>query len=373
MKMHMFRETNNIKGNERGFASLVVALTLILILSLITVGFAKLMRREQTNALNKQLSTQAFYAAESGVNDAIKAIQNDQSNIGDGSTCSSLPPTTGPGVFLAQNSGQNLDANSGHNVAYTCVLVNENPDRLFKQKVGDTGKEDSNNNSWNIVGDTSGTNAATLTIKWVSSNGHTNAWPNSAVGKFYPQSASSGTTWGNAPAVLRFSVTPLGGGVDRASLITNTYTAYFYPVTGNSGSASYSTTANQQGQVYGAKCTAIGSTTRANCSIDVSMAGAAAGPYLFHIVSIYDQSDITITAVDGTGNTLKFKDSQAIIDATGKAQDVLRRIQVTYPLQSHVALPSDALEATDICKRMQTNATSTTFDTAFSAKCDLES
>ena len=35
-----------VQGNERGFASLVVALVMILILSLLTVGFARLARRE---------------------------------------------------------------------------------------------------------------------------------------------------------------------------------------------------------------------------------------------------------------------------------------------------------------------------------------
>jgi len=370
MKADMFMlRRNRLQNNEHGFASLVIALTLIIILSLVTVGFAQLMRREQTNALNKQLSTQAFYAAESGVNDAIKAIQNGN-GTGDGVHCSSLPPTGA----LTPTSGQNLDTASGHDVSYTCVLVNKNPDKLFHQNVGNTDKEDSNNNSWNIVGDTSGVALKKLTVTWTSSNGRTSAQLPGSVGKFFPRGSGAGT-WDKSPAVLRFSVTPLNGGgsVDRTSLINQTYTAYFYPVLGSGGSPAYTTVVASQGQVFGGQCTAIGSTTKSKCSIDLDMSAAATGPYLFHVVSIYDQSDITIQGYDSTNTLVKFANTQAIIDATGKAQDVLRRIQVTYPLQNHFALPSDALEATDICKRMQTNATSTTFDTAFSAKCDLES
>ena len=59
--------------DQRGFAAIVVALVLILVLSLLTIGFAELMRHEQRSALDKQLSSQAYYAAESGVNDAVSA------------------------------------------------------------------------------------------------------------------------------------------------------------------------------------------------------------------------------------------------------------------------------------------------------------
>jgi Tfp pilus assembly protein PilX len=72
MLMNIPRKRINI-DNESGFASLVVASVLIVVLSLMTVGFAQLMRSNQTSALNKQLSDQAYYAAESGINDAAQA------------------------------------------------------------------------------------------------------------------------------------------------------------------------------------------------------------------------------------------------------------------------------------------------------------
>src|SRR5882724_3022558 len=60
---------------EAGFAALIIGIILVLILGLLTIGFAQLVRHEQSSALDKQLSSQAYYAAESGVNDAYHAIQ----------------------------------------------------------------------------------------------------------------------------------------------------------------------------------------------------------------------------------------------------------------------------------------------------------
>src|ERR1700722_1988557 len=67
---------SKFQENEQGFASLVIALVIIVVIALITVGFAQLSRREQQTALDKQLANQAYYAAESGVNDTYYLIQN---------------------------------------------------------------------------------------------------------------------------------------------------------------------------------------------------------------------------------------------------------------------------------------------------------
>jgi len=62
--------------------------------------------------------------------------------------------------------------------------------------------------------------------------------------------------------------------------------------------------------------------------------------------------------VDGTNASggISFKDAQAIIDATGKAQDVLRRVQVTVPLQQYSSvIPEGAVQSTaSVCKQFST-------------------
>ncbi|HSW37299.1 MAG TPA: pilus assembly PilX N-terminal domain-containing protein [Candidatus Saccharimonadales bacterium] len=349
----IYRREQNLLSQERGFASLVVGLILIIVISLVTVGFATLIRREQKNALDKQLSTQAFYAAESGVNDAIKAIQSGQANLGDGKKCNSLPAT---GV-LSQASSV---INSTYGVSYPCVLVNLTPSKLNHQKVGNSSVEDSNSNSWTVLASTAGaTPITTLSIQWNSSDGH-NTFPASIPSPAFTKKANwhDGAVPPNPyPAVLKFSITHLdgGGSLTHTSLVNNTFTAFLYPSQPLESPTPTATSANQ-GRVMNGHC----STTTFLCLTKMNLAGFGSGPYLVHIVSIYDQSDITITALDSFANPISFVNTQAVIDSTGKAQDVLRRIQVSYPLQSNVPLP-EALEAQDICKRIQTSASGSDF------------
>jgi hypothetical protein len=83
-------------------------------------------------------------------------------------------------------------------------------------------------------------------------------------------------------------------------------------------------------------------------------------------------SSVTISATDGgSNNPLLLVGSQALIDATGKAQDVLKRVQVRTPLTPSSGIPSYpdyALETTDsICKRFQVT------NTAFIIPSDIDS
>ena len=137
----------NQQLNEKGFASIVIALVLIIVLSLLTVGFAQLARREQQNALNKQLAVQANYAAETGINDAYKDILSGKINTvntggsnankcltkaGSGSGTQSLPTD-------AQTANQSIDSNT--DVSYSCLLVDLTPKNLtFDNVTPDSGQ-----------------------------------------------------------------------------------------------------------------------------------------------------------------------------------------------------------------------------------------
>jgi len=57
-----------------GFVSIIVAAVLMVLLSLITIGFSKIMQREQRQSIDRQLSAQAFYAAETAINDVKDKI-----------------------------------------------------------------------------------------------------------------------------------------------------------------------------------------------------------------------------------------------------------------------------------------------------------
>jgi hypothetical protein len=75
--------------------------------------------------------------------------------------------------------------------------------------------------------------------------------------------------------------------------------------------------------------------------------------FYVRLQSIYTTSSVTINTDNGTG-LLELSDAQVVVDATGKAQDVLRRIQVRYNVNtSGDIVPLFAVHsAGSICKRI---------------------
>lgn len=102
--------------NQKGAAALLLAMFFVILITLVTIGFATLVRRDQRATLDKTLSKQAQYAAESGINavrnyvDKAKAAgtlaSNDQCNpSANGSVSGNY---TAPDFSAAGASGVNL-------------------------------------------------------------------------------------------------------------------------------------------------------------------------------------------------------------------------------------------------------------------------
>ena len=60
-----------IARNQDGLVSIIIVVILMIVISIIVLSFAKVVRNEQRQTLDRQLSTQAYYAAESGVNTCL--------------------------------------------------------------------------------------------------------------------------------------------------------------------------------------------------------------------------------------------------------------------------------------------------------------
>ena len=346
--MIMFK-TTKIYQNDKGFASLAISLVLILVLALITVGFAQLARREQKDALNKQLSNQAYYAAESGVNDAVAAVP-----------ALTAGPPINPNKCLtsAQLGGVSSTLGSiNQGTSYSCVLANLTPQSLVKDPLSaDTG--------WNTMFSTNapaGESLSSITVNWSSLLGK-GARPAGATD--LPPLAS----W-SYPAVLQFSLTPLApqgvsnSNLTRNNLINNTFSAYLYPSSSGVGSVNYGV--NTTADII----TSNGCLSNV-CSVTINNINSAPNAtndemYLLHIYDIYDNSTVSITNARSsvTNTQLDFTDSQAQIDSTGKSHEVLKRIQAVVPLNSTLNQPNVGLEANKICKRYDTYPNNITWQT----------
>ncbi len=335
------------KGNrgvdQSGFASIVIALVLVLVMSLLTVAFSQLARREQKSALDKQLATQAYYAAESGVNDIIKNLDAVSALSNDPNTCLTNAELSHIGLTPTGNRGVSISA-SDNAVSYACVLVDANPDTLQYSGVG---PEEQKSSAFSISD-----SLKAFTINWVSAD-QTKTTPRTAAEtpKFSPK-----TSW-NSPGVLQVSITPLTD-MSRAGLIANTGTAFLYPGGSNPSTISYNDIkGTEKGAIVHGHCNYTGGKYPGYpCRATITDFNEPAGTkFLIRILNYYTASNILISdAINQANVPSDFVGAQAKIDVTGRAQDVLKRIQVRSPISEISRDFGFTIEGQSICKRTTT-------------------
>jgi Tfp pilus assembly protein PilX len=295
-----------LHDNQTGIGSLLFTMVMMIVISLIVLGFAQLSRRSVTETTNDLLSTQAYYAAESGINDADHAIVNGATyNTADTSSCTQ---------FATDNS-LNTTLN-GSGTGYTCLNVNPTPSNLqvslsptSDAQVLSIDTIDSNNNA---------VAPGSLTLTWTPISGSS-----ASLTTCPTTSLPASTSWNCPFDLLRFDLVPVDT-VSRSALVSNTMAAFVLPSNGGAGSIAYST-ANGQVTLGTANCTTAGLTPL--CSLTIT--GLSAQKYAMRLTAIYGSST-TATITPANAND-ELANGQTIIDATGQAQDVLRRVEVRVP------------------------------------------
>jgi len=315
--------------------SIMTTMVLMIVISLIVLGFAQISRRNQRESLDRQLSTQAFYAAETGVNDARDLIQkatNTGNEVQDKNGCTD----SGVGNFYAS---LNPVVDAAKNVKYSCLLVDASPKTLRYSDIGANSV---------VVPMTSATGDAfnKIQLKWQSKLNTATplvGCPTTAGGVFSPAAS-----WSCGYGVLRFDLVPTGGSLNSGNLMTSTMTTFAVPMSNNTGTndITYNAGSTNPNSLAAIKC------TNTECSLQISSLTDTS--YYMRISSVYRDVALQITGTTAGGSPVEIKGAQAQIDATGKAQDVLRRIQVSapYTTTSQNQNSDYAIKSNDsICKR----------------------
>lgn len=324
---------SQLRHSEQGMVSIMTTLVLMVVISLIVLGFAQISQRNQRESLDRQLSTQAFYAAESGVNDARNIIRQAVSNglkVEDKNDCDG----TGNAAFYT-----GLQPNISDNVKYTCLLVDASPKELRYSDIGTTS-------SVVPIITANGDPISTIKLEWqskITSGSPTTGCPTTTLNVFTPTGS-----WNCGYGVLRMDLVPTAGNsLTMDSLRNSTMSTTIVPFSvGGRTNVPFSPGAGNQFNRISSRC------SNTSCSLEIT--GLAANSYHMRISSMYKNAGLQITATGATGNQLEISGAQAVIDVTGKAQDVLRRIQVNVPLQttSENKLSDYAIEAQgSLCKR----------------------
>lgn len=344
--------SKKLSQNQSGIASIIITMFLMLIISLVVLGFARVTRREQRQSLDRQLNTQAYYAAESGVHDAQKYI-NDQ-------LAAPLPllvpfnTCTGPFTFVnAFNAAYpTVTNNIDSTTSYSCVLINPKPKLLSWSSVNPDG-------SITFPVKANGATLDSISISW---NDPGNISPNysdvTCASTTSPNQLPPLSGWSCGAGLLRVDIAPLNS-LNRDDLIANTVSLVLYPgsVPGG-GTVSYTTLStppqSRHGAMLGVDCSAGAlpndctfTLNGLNTSFPLNTAG-----YYVRIRSIYRNAAISVSGDNGNAELVG---AQAVVDSTGKAKDILKRLRVNLSLNSSATKDNSsfnyAIESADsICK-----------------------
>lgn len=343
----------SLGDSQDGMVSIIVTMIIMAVLSLIVVGFAQLARREQREALDKQLSSQAFYAAESGINDAVKEINDKNSPFANNKTTCDNASTPFNGTL-----------SSTYKVSYTCLLINQTPETLEYSNI-ETDK--STTFPVKPVDPTDISKPVSLTslnISWNrSDNGGSGYYvPATPASPQFPAVGSGG--WGNVEAgVLRVDITSIDDrGFSRDDLVHDTFTVFLYPQSGSNTPSSVDfirgdPDRDKQGQIKMVNCgTSVPPSFTRKCKVKITnLPGTVDRVKQFYVrlTSIYSSSIVTVSG-DYSGGKALFTDAQYVIDSTGKANDVLKRIRVRKPARkADNDFPTYVLNSADsICKQL---------------------
>jgi len=316
---------------EQGFVAIIVAALIMIILSLITIGFTRIMQREQRQTVDRQLSRQAIYAAESGINDIYNSLQSNLSLPAEKTNCDVVGDVGGQ-LNPALNGGV---VDESGNVAYTCALYDRTPIELNYSVATDES---------DVVElkTESGAPFSAITLRWGNEQGENrvDSLPQCEVdADVFP-----GSRPGNVP-IIRFDLTNTTT-LGRDSLISSTDYLYLAPCKGGAPGTTYSYLSGEQGQVIEVVCD---SSQILPCQLTIN--GLSSVSYIARIRAVYASAQLTISGSDNANNPVEFRQAQTSIDVTARAGDVVRRLRVSIPLSYANNPPEGVFQAFDgVCK-----------------------
>lgn len=360
--------------NEQGIISITVTVVFVMVITLIVLGFSQVTQRNGKLALDRELSVKASTAAEVGINDAMTKIADhiDKRHVfADGKPFPQQDKCEGTTSYRYNKKGPSgvygRIFDNDPTVRYTCLLVSEPPD-LRASNVGTESLV------WPL--DASGLATEELgqiKIEWDRAPGTTTGTQQISDCTTGGMGINRNIAAGDWAARCQFGVLRIdlikndADVVDGATVAAGaTMTAYIYPNEGAPSGGSdyaYNDTINN---FYGTKVSQ-GRVGYADCSEDTcsaTISGLTFEKAYVRISSLYQNaSSVRIERFNLDGSTSTgLENAQVLIDVTGKAQDVLKRVQARVNITGSSSGEASnyfsdyGLQSADsICKRYNTS------------------
>lgn len=374
-------------NKEAGFVSLFTVIFFILLLTVLTVGFLRVMAIEQQQALDNDLTASALAAAESGIEDGKRAIlayntttdptlRSALATAFANTACDSLTSSAIIRNALGLNAGGNVIGNAALNQYYTCLNVSLNSPNYINQKtagdsdyiplVANGGNFQHIKISWHLISQTIGTDGDGVPSNYA---------PGPLLPPLNNVNGNPSNSWSTQgyPAYLRVQLygNPTSANFSRADIDARSRTMFLVPSTqANAAAVDGNTpinmgTADPRGfdqtkaNLQQVKCinNPAGNVGTYACSALLELptgVGLAsnANNYYLRITPEYGQTHFQVALQNG-GNPVDMTGVQPIIDATGRAADVFRRQQARVRVNPVGGLPEYVVQsANTICKNM---------------------
>ena len=363
---------------NKGAVSIFAVIFSTLLLTVLTVSFMGLMISAQQRAINNDLSQSAYDSALAGVEDAKRVVRACAN--GNVDACSALEAASDcqvvarakvngsvdqPETVIASNSssGQSFDQ------AYTCVNIDmDSVDYLFEAQSGRA----------HIVPLRATRTIKKITIEWFTLEDNNNAPARTPTSS--PASSTSLppiASWNSsAPSLIRAQLITPGESFSLSSLdeSSSSRTLFLRPANMSSGSTSGMPTANIQvsqaaqpratsgdGSYSNSVNTVVCSSNYANngfsCSVTLDLADdqvistGASKNALLRVDSLYKGANVRVTLHSQDGSEIKFDDVQPVVDSTGRASTLFRRVEARLRMGTDFPYPSYVADVqNNLCK-----------------------
>ncbi len=348
------------------------------------VGFIKIMTDEQRQTTDNDLSASALAAAQSGVEDAKRIIlyctenkSNPCTNLlnsaGQPDECTIFTSPVNQGILtsaaqLSYDSTKTsvLVGDAEFQQSYTCLTINSKPEEVKKVLV--PGKSTIIPLSMDALSD--------INITWSVITGDYGTQSVAPL-NFTPASDWTDVSGKPRPPVLRAQIIPYTpGSIDLNTSESESDTFFFVSTTNGPPPAPTPTTISRNAdnrQVAGS--VRIGADPIAytvcstpsgqgySCSVKITDFNASPGEhYYLRLSLIYGDSaaDIKVTGTN-VGTAVTFDGTQYVIDSTGRANDVFRRVRSYVSPAVYAVFPEYAVESSGpICKNIQVGTPAST-------------
>ncbi len=351
---------------QSGVVSLFTVLFTTILLTVLTVGFMRIMVQEQRQAINNDLSQSAYDSAMSGVEDAKRALR--ACRLGSAAACASVDANACSTIQNAGIVGSTTDTevkiksgdltDTSLSQSYTCVKVERNS--LDVQ--GNLAVNDSQIVPLRAVGDFN-----QVVVEWThkgsqyaGGNVESISGPADPSLKTLPPNTDTG--WGKqAPALLRAQTVlpPSATQVTLAELDTEVASTVFLrpkvladpvtvPTIGLGLSRASRTdldTAAKEPSPVGCSNSVYqngGYACKAVLQMPSGTVPAGSQVAFIRLTSLYNETSFRVTLLNATGNSIQFSDVQPVVDSTGRAGNLYRRVvsRLSYQDATGTALPS---------------------------------